>query len=68
LINYRYNARLPMVVTTCCALEEEIEPRISSRLADPRLSLPFNIMAPDYRSDHSTARKAKNEQRYSRKP
>ena len=68
LINYRYNARLPMVVTTCCALEEEIEPRISSRLADPRLSLPFNIMAPDYRSDHSTARKAKSEQRYSRKP
>ncbi|MDH4367917.1 MAG: ATP-binding protein, partial [Dehalococcoidia bacterium] len=31
LINYRYNARLPMVITTCLSLEE-IEPRISSRM------------------------------------
>lgn len=60
LINYRYNARLPMVVTMCCSLEEdEIESRISSRLADPRISLVFNIVAPDYRSDRSMARKAK---------
>jgi len=50
LINYRYNARLPMVVTTCLSLDE-IEPRISSRMVDPRLSLVFNIIAPDYRGD-----------------
>ena len=50
LINYRYNARLPTVVTTCLALEE-IESRISSRMADTTLSLLFNIMAPDHRGD-----------------
>lgn len=50
VINYRYNARLATVVTTCCSLDE-IESRISSRLVDPRLSLAFNITAPDYRSD-----------------
>ncbi len=50
LINYRYNARLPMVVTTCLSLDE-IETRISSRMVDPRISLVFNIMAPDYRGN-----------------
>jgi len=50
LINYRYNERLPMVVTTCLSLEE-IETRISSRLVDTRMSTPFNIDVPDYRSD-----------------
>lgn len=50
LINYRYNDRLPMVVTTCLSLEE-IETRIGSRLVDTRLSTPFNIDVPDYRSD-----------------
>ena len=50
LINYRYNARLPTVVTTCLSLDE-IEPRIGSRMVDPRLSLVFNIIAPDYRGD-----------------
>ncbi len=55
LINYRYNSRLPMVVTMCSSLED-IETRIGSRLADPRLSLVFNIMAPDYRADRAVAR------------
>ena len=50
LINHRYNGRLSMVVTTCLSLEE-IEPRISSRMVDPRLSLVYNITAPDYRGD-----------------
>ncbi len=50
VINHRYNARLPTVITTCCSLEE-IESRISSRLADPKISTLFNIIAPDYRSD-----------------
>jgi DNA replication protein DnaC len=57
LINYRYNARLPTVVTMCSSLEE-VETRIGSRLADPRLSLVFNIMAPDCRADRSVARSA----------
>jgi DNA replication protein DnaC len=49
VINHRYNARLPTVITTCCALDE-IESRISSRLADNKRSTAFNIIAPDYRS------------------
>ena len=66
LINYRYNARLPMAVTMCSSLEE-IESRISSRLADPRLSLVFNIVAPDYRADRSTAQQARGAPRRSRR-
>jgi DNA replication protein DnaC len=58
LINYRYNARLPMVVTTCLSLEE-IEPRISSRMVDPKISLVFNITAPDYRGNVKPTRQAK---------
>ena len=50
LINFRYNARLPTVVTTCLSLDE-IETRISSRMVDPKLSLVFGIRAPDYRGD-----------------
>ncbi len=56
VINYRYNTRLPTVITTCLSLEE-IEPRISSRMVDPRLSLVFNITAPDYRGDTAQRRR-----------
>jgi DNA replication protein DnaC len=58
LINYRYNARLPMVVTTCLSLDE-IETRISSRMVDPRISLVFNITAPDYRGNVKHTRQPK---------
>jgi len=58
LINYRYNAYLPTVITTCYSLDE-IETRISSRMADPRLSLVFNIIAPDYRADRQFIGKTK---------
>lgn len=59
LINYRYNARLPTVITSCFSLDE-IEPRISSRMVDPRLSLVFNIIAPDYRGDVKPSQMAKH--------
>jgi len=58
LINHRYNARLPMVVTTCLSLDE-IETRISSRMVDPMISLVFNITAPDYRGNVKPVRQAK---------
>jgi len=58
LINYRYNAQLPMVVTTCLSLEE-IETRISSRMIDPKISVVFNITAPDYRGNVGPVRRAK---------
>jgi DNA replication protein DnaC len=53
VINYRYNARLATVITTSSSLEE-IEPRISSRLVDPRISMVINITAPDYRGDKAS--------------
>jgi len=68
LINYRYNARLATVITTCLSLDE-IERRISSRMVDPSLSLVLNINAPDYRGDIKAplVREAKSQQRYSRR-
>jgi DNA replication protein DnaC len=50
VINYRYNAQLPSVITTSRSLQE-LDMRISSRLADPKISTPINIDAPDYRTD-----------------
>jgi hypothetical protein len=44
-----------MVVTMSCSLDE-IETRVGSRLADPRISLVYLIMAPDYRADRAAAR------------
>jgi DNA replication protein DnaC len=58
VINYRYNAQLPTVITTSRALEE-MEVRISSRLADRKMSTAFNIMAPDYRTDITSSQSRK---------
>ena len=58
LINYRYNACLPTVITTAASLEE-MDTRVSSRMADPRLSLVWNITAPDYRTDRQIAEKTR---------
>jgi len=60
LINHRYNARLPMVVTTSQSLEE-IEARISARFADPQIGTVFNIIAPHFSidvSDHGSEGRA----------
>ena len=50
IINYRYNARLATVVTMNVSLDElaQDEPRVASRLADPRFSIAFNIDVPNY--------------------
>ena len=56
VINYRYNARLPTVITTVYTLDQ-IEDRIGSRLIDHKLSTFFYIMAPDYRGDLRSSRK-----------
>ncbi|MCL2141029.1 MAG: ATP-binding protein [Dehalococcoidia bacterium] len=58
VINYRYNAQLPTVVTTNLCLEE-LENRVSSRLSDHKMSTPFNIIVPDYRTDIHSARPSK---------
>jgi len=48
IFNYRYNAKLPTVITTNRELEE-IPLRLRSRLADPDLTRIVSITAPDYR-------------------
>ena len=56
VINYRYNARLATVITARCSLDE-IDSPVSSRLADPRISVVWNIIVPDYRTDATASRK-----------
>ena len=56
VINYRYNARLATVITTRCSLDE-IDSPVSSRLTDPKISLVWNITAPDYRTDATASRR-----------
>lgn len=66
VINSRYNSRLPTVITTTLSAEEldGLDTAIVSRFVDPTLSLIFNIMAPDYRSDTtSQKRPSRGEQR-----
>jgi DNA replication protein DnaC len=48
LLNHRYIARLPTVITTNQALED-LDPRLSSRLADMDLVRKLPIDAPDFR-------------------
>ncbi len=47
VINYRYNSRLPMVVTTNC-LTDEMDNPIASRFVDPTISQLFTVTAPHY--------------------
>jgi len=56
IINHRYNHQLPTVFTTNCSLDEISSP-ISSRFADPKISVVWNINAPDYRTDATESRK-----------
>jgi DNA replication protein DnaC len=48
LLNYRYAAQLPTVITTNLRLPE-IEPRLRSRFADQDVTVVVPITAPDYR-------------------
>jgi len=48
ILNYRYNGRLPTVITTNYELEE-IELRVRSRLVDPGLVQIVTLLSPDFR-------------------
>ncbi len=50
ILNYRYNAALPTVITTSHTLEE-LDPWLATRIADPRRGTFWGIIAPSYRSD-----------------
>jgi len=60
LINYRYNSRLPTVITTRLSLDEikeEVDSSISSRLVDRNISVTFAIIAPDFRGENNSGKK-----------
>jgi DNA replication protein DnaC len=60
LINYRYNAQLPTVITTRYSLDEiieEVDNSVSSRLVDRKVSVTFGIKAPDYRGERKPSQK-----------
>lgn len=48
LFNYRYNARLPTIITM--AKDVDLKPRLKSLILDVGRCTPFEIMAPSYRS------------------
>ena len=48
ILNYRYNARLPTVITSNQRMED-IDLRIRSRMVDPDLTKLLTILAPDFR-------------------
>lgn len=63
VINYRYNGKLPTVITTNLE-EEEMDDSILSRFADPTVSTPFHITAPSYFSGrHSSKRSPRSSQK-----
>ena len=47
LFNYRYNARLPTVITM--AKDVDLKPRLKSLILDVGRCTPFEILAPSYR-------------------
>ncbi len=58
LLDYRYNARLPTVITTANTLEE-LDPRLRSRMLDGSRCTVFAIVAPPYWHGGKGQRKAK---------
>jgi DNA replication protein DnaC len=49
LLNYRYNAKLPTVITANSNGWDDIDPRLRSRMMDQQLSLVADIRAPSFR-------------------
>jgi DNA replication protein DnaC len=53
ILNHRYNAQLPTVITTNQRLDD-LDPRLRSRLQDVGLVTHFPILAPDFRTGKSS--------------
>jgi len=69
VINYRYNAKLPTVITTRYSPDEiieNLESSISSRLVERKISNAFNITVPDYRTDAASQKRAYRRERRGR--
>ena len=56
VINYRYAARLPTVITTAWAIEE-LDAKIATRILDLARCTVFAILAPSYRGRHTLAKR-----------
>ncbi len=56
VINYRYNACLPTVITTNCSADEMDSP-IATRFIDQKISTSFNITAPNYYSGQPSGKR-----------
>ena len=54
LLNHRYNAQLPTVITSNQRMED-LDPRLRSRLLDVNLVMHFPIHAPDFRAGKNPA-------------
>ena len=54
LLNHRYNAQLPTVITSNQRLED-LDPRLRSRLLDVNLVMHYPILAPDFRAGNNPA-------------
>ncbi|HLI51245.1 MAG TPA: ATP-binding protein [Thermomicrobiaceae bacterium] len=52
IINFRYNDRRPTIISSNRDFKD-LDPRIASRLADPRICRPIYIQADDYRMRRS---------------
>ncbi|MHB8857592.1 MAG: ATP-binding protein [Bellilinea sp.] len=64
LLNYRYNAKLPTVITTAQRLDE-IDPRVRSRMLDKRLCTIYAITTPPYLAGASSPARRKTSTRRS---
>jgi len=58
-LNYRYEMRLPTVITTSFSLDE-MDPRLRSRMLDNQRCTIYAILAPSYRGAASTVHPKKN--------
>ena len=56
IFDYRYNARLPTVITTATPIEE-LDPRLATRMLDVSRCTPFAILAPAYRGGATRRKK-----------
>ncbi|HUM69610.1 MAG TPA: ATP-binding protein [Chloroflexota bacterium] len=61
LFNYRYNARLPTVITTATPVDE-IDPRLATRMLDGSRCTFFLIEAPSYRGGVKPSRRKSSKQ------
>ncbi len=64
LFNYRYNAKLPTVITTSSKLDE-LDPRIRARMLDNRLCTIYAILVPPYRASTAASSKPRRTTRKS---